>query len=236
MAAAREGLVEIVNSNIDRVFTNTQQGDFAIYTTTSNQAIHFGTTSNAPSALKVTTSNIEFANVVNALGNVNVSGSLRVGGTDVALSNHIHDLTTSSITGVLPLTKGGTGISTATGTTGIGNLVLNSNPTFAGTITTNAINALSSMTLGSFGPFKIAYGIVNNTSSSGSVNFGTTFSAAPVVTSTLIINANERTSGITVHSVTTTTFSFCKTTILHNNSGFVTQSDAAFYWIAIGPA
>jgi hypothetical protein len=55
------GSCEIINRTVDPVFTNTAEDDLAFYTSSSNQSIHFGTQigNTAPSALKVTKSNIE---------------------------------------------------------------------------------------------------------------------------------------------------------------------------------
>lgn len=209
-----QGFLEVVNASLYPVFTNTTDNDIAIYTTATSQSIHFGTKTDnsAPSALKVTNSNVEIngdialtkrvrlnglcinprasagdmqnitasvsttssdnPNLLSLSNQVslvltgaqsdfrflnssegvvmNVSGAgvltasnivasnLTVGGTAVALSNHTHDLTTASITGVLPVTKGGTGVGTSTGS---GSVVLSAGPTFTGTVSAATINA-----------------------------------------------------------------------------------------------
>lgn len=89
--------------------------------------------------------NTEIASITST-GVINAASNLTINGAPITLSDHTHDLTSSSITGVLPLTKGGTGISTATGTTGTGNIVLNSNPSFAGTVTLPTLTATSNAT------------------------------------------------------------------------------------------
>lgn len=61
-------------------------------------------------------------------GVINATSNITINNQPVALSNHVHDASHIT-TGILPVARGGTGTASNTGT---GNLVLNSNPTFAG--------------------------------------------------------------------------------------------------------
>lgn len=100
MATLKDGAIEIA-LNDGYMFTNVSNDDFIIRTTTSNQSIHIGTTSNASSALQITQTNVALASnlyVANALAvgtsnifsRINVAGGINMVGGDLYKNNILY--------------------------------------------------------------------------------------------------------------------------------------------------
>lgn len=127
------------------LFRDSTNDSFGIFNSaTASNDFHLTSTGNAgfgtivPQARVDVYGNIATANVVRlrdtgALTNISIS---------TGSNNSVDPLVLST---VVPLSKGGTGISTATGTTGESNIVLSSNPTFVGTVTADAISMNSTV-------------------------------------------------------------------------------------------
>ena len=89
----------------------------------------------APPASIATVTSVSGTGTVNGLtltGTVTTSGSLTLGGTLSGVS------LTTQVSGTLPVTNGGTGVTTSTGT---GSVVLSAGPTFTGTLNAATISA-----------------------------------------------------------------------------------------------
>lgn len=150
MSGASKGSLGLCSLNND-ILPTSLADDFLMFVTKSNQRMLFGT------------SNLKTCMIINGTGDVVVSNKLVASNSDVNYSiatagvvrvnnsgalqnisistgsnNSVDPLVLST---VVPLSKGGTGISTATGTTGQSNIVLSSNPTFTGTVTADVISA-----------------------------------------------------------------------------------------------
>lgn len=116
-----------------------------------------GTTTSTGTGSVVLSASPTFTGTVSA-ATVNAT-TLQQGGVGVSVTGHQHsaaDITS----GILPLARGGTGIGTATGTTGTGNIVLSAAPTFTGTILANNISINR--------PFQVRYTLSGTASFNGS--------------------------------------------------------------------
>jgi hypothetical protein len=119
------GAITIANTAPDQTVSLTGAGTTSISGTYPN----FTITSN--DAFTGTVTSVGGTGTVNGLtltGTVTGSGNLTLGGTLAV------DLSTGTVTGTLPVARGGTGVTTSTGT---GNVVLSAGPTLTGAISTN---------------------------------------------------------------------------------------------------
>lgn len=90
--------VEVVNTGIDRVFTNANENDVVFYAPNSNQSMHFGILSNVqgPSVIKMTPSNVSITGDIICNRRLNLSG-LKVGkrqdfGSDANLTSIVNNV------------------------------------------------------------------------------------------------------------------------------------------------
>jgi alpha-tubulin suppressor-like RCC1 family protein len=126
-----------------------------------------------------------------------------------------------SASGTLPIASGGTGTNIATGT---GSVVLSSNPTFTGTVTTSNINFTGSLTQNGI-PFSTANA---NAITSGSLNplYGGTGATAKTGTGSNVLSTNPAFDAATG----TTPFTVASTTLVTNlNAQLLNGQNAAFY-------
>lgn len=107
---------------------------------------------------------------VGKLSDVATGSVLISGGVGVAPAYGKVGLTTH-VVGTLPVTNGGTGVTSSTGT---GNVVLSASPTFTGTVLMNALNLTT--------PLGVSYGGTGVTTSTGTTNL--VLSDSPALTGT----------------------------------------------------
>jgi hypothetical protein len=114
-----------------------------------------------------------------------------------------------------------------------GNLGINkSSPSYqldcSGTIAANNLR------LGSFGPFKIAYGTgAGSGTQTGTVAFGMTFTATPSIICTINAASTTQVFSVTTTSITFSGFNFVKNYIT-NGGGLGGATSETFHWQAIG--
>lgn len=92
-----------------------------------------------------------------------------------------------------------------------------------------------SLTIGTFGPFKLVTGTVASGSGSGSVSFGTTFASNPTVFAQIQVNITVAVYTVHVSAITTTGFNYSKS-YTSGTSAAAGATGEAFSWLAIGPA
>lgn len=139
--ATNANIALVTTTGSHTLFRNAGNGSFSIFNTaTANNDFHLtsvgnaGISTTAPQAKLDVNGSIATAGVVR----VNNAGALQNISISTGSNNSVDPLVLST---VVPLSKGGTGISTATGTTGQSNIVLSSNPTLTGTVTADVISA-----------------------------------------------------------------------------------------------
>lgn len=152
-----------------------------------------GTTASTGTGSNVLSAGPTFTGTVTA-ATINAT-TLQQGGTAVSVFGHTHDASNIT-TGTLPVARGGTGVTTSTGT---GNNVLSAGPAFTGTVTAATINATTLQQGGtavalsghthdasaiSSGTLAVARGGTGTTSSTGSGN--NVLSAGPTLTGTTV--------------------------------------------------
>ncbi len=94
--------IEVVNSTINTVFSNTRDNDGVVYTSSTAQTLHLGTATGQPSTLRVTNSNVEVT------GSLIVTGSLSADNMGM-FKNRI-------INGNMRFAQRGSNVTTGTGT------------------------------------------------------------------------------------------------------------------------
>ena len=132
--------------------------------------------------------------------------------------------------GVLSLARGGTGISTATGTTGTGNIVLSAGPTFTGTVTASNI---STALLNGFMTPKILTGTAGG-AATGTITFSQAFSTPPVVVGNYNTSAAGYMFVVHISNVTTTSFTYYNAVLTGGTIYTGTSPTNTWSWIAVG--
>jgi len=215
-------------------------------------------------ASNITSSNVSSSNI-----NTNIfqtSGTVRISDkghlSNVSACNGSNvTIDASCLMGILPLARGGTGMSVA-GTTGTNNLVFSTsptltNPTSTGTLSASNMYATSlfatsisapllaattsivtpAINVASRGALKFDFGVYTGYDSAGTISFNTLFTTPPIVTTCPNAVANWSMFGVGVRSTTTTSFFFQGYDIAWNSSHVVQTTHYAvvpFSWAAIG--